>query len=146
MIELNMLKQTSINDLLRAHNLGSCAVGHTDRRTDGRIALFQNAPLGRVPSNTSCVSVAGWQHVCHFTEMLQPLWALPPMPDLWLAPATIRYDTIRDAILTCSRKPTRVSLIYRTETLWEIHVISPEEEREAMVGRICRKLRFQAWN
>ena len=28
---------------------------------------------------------------------------------------TIRYDTIRDAILTCARKPTRVSLIYRTE-------------------------------
>jgi len=27
-----------------------------------------------------------------------------------------RYDTIRDAILTCARKPTRVSLIYRTET------------------------------
>jgi len=25
------------------------------------------------------------------------------------------YDTIRDAILTCARKPTRVSLIYRTE-------------------------------
>ena len=28
---------------------------------------------------------------------------------------TIRYDTIRDAILTCARKPTEVSLIYRTE-------------------------------
>ena len=28
----------------------------------------------------------------------------------------IRYDTIRDAILTCARKPTYVSLIYRTET------------------------------
>ena len=26
---------------------------------------------------------------------------------------TIRYDTIRDAILTCARKQTRVSLIYR---------------------------------
>jgi len=25
------------------------------------------------------------------------------------------YDTIRDAILTCARKPTRVRLIYRTE-------------------------------
>ena len=31
-------------------------------------------------------------------------------------PTTIRYDTIRDAILTCARKPTWVSLIYRTET------------------------------
>ena len=29
---------------------------------------------------------------------------------------SIRYDTIRDAILTCARKPTPVSLIYRTET------------------------------
>jgi len=28
---------------------------------------------------------------------------------------TIRYDTIRDAILTCALKPTWVSLIYRTE-------------------------------
>ena len=28
----------------------------------------------------------------------------------------IRYDTIRHAILTCARKPTWVSLIYRTET------------------------------
>ena len=30
--------------------------------------------------------------------------------------AFIRYDTIRDAILTCARKPTWVSLIYRKET------------------------------
>ena len=30
--------------------------------------------------------------------------------------ACIRYDTIRDAILTGARKPTWVSLIYRTET------------------------------
>ena len=29
--------------------------------------------------------------------------------------STIRYDTIQDAILTCSQKPTWVSLIYRTE-------------------------------
>jgi len=26
------------------------------------------------------------------------------------------YDTIQYSILTCARKPTRVSLIYRTET------------------------------
>jgi len=31
--------------------------------------------------------------------------------------STIRYDTrLRDALLTCARKPTRVSLIYRTES------------------------------
>jgi len=29
------------------------------------------------------------------------------------------YDTIRDAILTCARKLTRVGLIYRTETTTE---------------------------
>ena len=29
---------------------------------------------------------------------------------------TIRYDTIRDAVLTCAQNPTRVSLIYSTET------------------------------
>jgi len=27
----------------------------------------------------------------------------------------VRYDTIRDAISTCARKPIRVSLVYRTE-------------------------------
>jgi len=31
-----------------------------------------------------------------------------------------RYVTIRDAILTFARKPTRVSLIYRTETTTKI--------------------------
>ena len=30
--------------------------------------------------------------------------------------ACIQHDSIRDAILTCARKPTRVSLIYRMET------------------------------
>ena len=32
---------------------------------------------------------------------------------------TIRYDTIRDAILTCARKLTQVSIIYRTEPTTE---------------------------
>jgi len=31
------------------------------------------------------------------------------------ATVTKRYDTIRYAVLTCARKPTQVSLIYRTE-------------------------------
>ena len=63
----------------------------------------------------------------------------------------IRYDTIRDAILTCARKPTWVGLIYRTETttknckteklkgknsltvkVWGNHVVSPEEEKERL--------------
>jgi len=38
-----------------------------------------------------------------------------PSPNIWYF-WPIRYDTIRDAILTCARKPTWVSLIYRTET------------------------------
>jgi len=69
----------------------------------------------------------------------------------------LRYDTIRDAILTCARKPTRVSLIYRTETTTKKckteklkskktdmltsnsksmgnHVVSPEEEMERLPG------------
>jgi len=39
------------------------------------------------------------------------LCLLRPIPSL----SWIRYDTIRDAILTCARKPTWVSLIHRTE-------------------------------
>jgi len=67
---------------------------------------------------------------------------------------TIRYDTIRDAILTCARKPTRVGLIYRTEPTTKKckteklksriryvrsnskslgnHVVSSEEEKERL--------------
>ena len=83
------------------------------------------------------------------------------MLKLWY---TIRYDTIRDAILTCARKPTWVGLIYRTETttknckteklksksryvrsnsksLGNRVVSSEEEKRKAAVGRICRKRR-----
>ena len=77
------------------------------------------------------------------------------------------YDTIRDAILTCAPKPTRVSLIYRTEPTTEkwktekklkckktsmprrIGKQSGEsvesvlkKKRKATVGRICRKGRF----
>ena len=66
-----------------------------------------------------------------------------------------RHHTIRDAILVCARKPTWVSLIYRTEPttkkcktkklkskkricsevavkVWGIHVVSPEEEKEKL--------------
>ena len=71
--------------------------------------------------------------------------------DHYAVPPTIRYDTIRDAILTCARKPTLVGLIYRTETttkickteklksknsltvkVWGNHVVSPEEEKERL--------------
>ena len=77
-------------------------------------------------------------------------------------------DTIRDAILTCARKPTCVSLIYRTEPTTkkcknrkktksrkqicpEITVNSPgnpcskylsKKKGRAIVGRICREGRF----
>jgi len=35
----------------------------------------------------------------------------------WHARREIRYDTIRDAILTCARKPTRVSFILECSLL-----------------------------
>jgi len=70
------------------------------------------------------------------------------------ASRSIRYDTIRDAVLTCARKPTWVSLTYRTETTTKRfkteklkskngyarsnskslgnHVVSLEEEKERL--------------
>jgi len=43
-------------------------------------------------------------------------WTFAPAPPLPPPPFRgTRYDTIRDAILTCARKPTRVGLLYRTE-------------------------------
>jgi len=84
-------------------------------------------------------------------------------------PYSLRYDTIRDAILTCARKPTWIGLIYRTEPTTKNckteklksksryvrsnsknlgnHVVRSEKKRKrkAAVGRLCRK-RFQVWN
>ena len=74
----------------------------------------------------------------------------------------IRCDTIRDAILTCARKPTSIGLIYRTETttknckteklksknsltvksLGESCSQSWRRKRKAAVWRIWRKRRF----
>ena len=64
-------------------------------------------------------------------------------------------DAIRGAILTCARKPTSVSLIYRTEPttkkckteklicsevgltvkVWGIHVVSPEDDKKLSYRR-----------
>jgi len=77
------------------------------------------------------------------------------------------YDTIRDAILTCAQKLTRVSLIYRTEPTtkkWrkqeknkkvqtdmlrstgnqsgETVESVMKKKKKATVGRICGKGRF----
>ena len=46
------------------------------------------------------------------------------------------YDTIRDAILTCARKPTWVSLIYRTETTTK----KCKTEKLESEKRICSKV------
>ena len=83
---------------------------------------------------------------------------------------TIRYDTIRDAILTCARKPTWVGLIYRTETTTENckteklksknryvrsnsksqgdHVVSSEEEERLQWEGFAEKEGFMSleWN
>ena len=98
-----------------------------------------------------------------------PQWPRTPLQGLvdGVTPSssTIRYDTIRDAMLTCARKPTWVRLIYRTEPttkkcknrkklkqIWqEITVNSPGNPRSkylsrkkgrATVGKICREGRF----
>jgi len=67
------------------------------------------------------------------------------------------YDTIRDAVLTCAQKPTRVSLTYRTEPTTEkykktgmlssigkqsrgIRGVSPEE-KEGYGGKRLQKMK-----
>ena len=68
-------------------------------------------------------------------------------------------NTIQDAILTCARKPTRVSLIYRTEPAskkCKTDMLRSNSKsagnpcsqywrrkRKAAVGRICRKKGFK---
>jgi len=48
----------------------------------------------------------------------------------------LQCDMIRDASLTCARKPTRVSLIYRTEpiTRWKTEKKTKKEKNEVSVN------------
>ena len=59
-----------------------------------------------------------WHHVTKLRRLTASLslWAYNnTIRAMQHVARVIRYDTIRDAILTCARKPTWVSLIYRTE-------------------------------
>ena len=66
-------------------------------------------------------SLTNWNYFRHIMRHLM-LWYDPgciyssaPTAMQINAVAITTYDTIRDAILTCAQKPTRVSLIYRAE-------------------------------
>ena len=53
----------------------------------------------------------------------------------------VRYDTIRDTILTCARKPTYVSLIYRTElNLPHVCVNGPGKQAAVVCSNTVRCL------
>ena len=54
----------------------------------------------------------------------------------------IRYDTIRDAILTCARKPTWVDLIYRMETTTKI--VKTEKKLKSK-NRYVRTVTVKVW-
>jgi len=81
-----------------------CVVKETRRRV-GLIVRFIGAVLCSQPQ-------AAARRLNPLYEETAENWAYTG-PDL--AWAQLRYDTIRDAVLTCARKPTRFSLIYRTE-------------------------------
>ena len=55
--------------------------------------------------------------------------------------AMVPDDTIRDASLTCARKPTRVSLIYRTETTTK----KCKTEKLKSKKRICSEVTVKVW-
>ena len=62
-----------------------------------------------------------------------------PPPLLHITTLTTAYDTIRDAILTCARKPTRVSLIYRTDPLGELRPTAlPRSPRSRLTGHASK--------
>ena len=110
-----------------------------------------------IKSATVCVNLEqSEQFTVLYWEPVRAVDIEPSMND------TIRYDTIRDVILTCARKPTWIGLIYRTETTTKNckteklksksryvrsnskslgnHVVRSEKrKRKAAVGRICRK-------
>jgi len=65
-------------------------------------------------------------------------WFAAPSP-LGPGQSAFTYDTIRDAILTCARKPTRVSLIYRTDPLGELRPTAlPRSPRSRLTGHASK--------
>jgi len=67
-------------------------------------------------TTTTLLFFVMWHHTT-FGAVVVSAWCAWSLDEGWHLWATvrIRYDTIPDAILTCVRKPTWVSLIYRTE-------------------------------
>jgi len=45
-------------------------------------------------------------------------------------PLVVRHDTIRDGVLTCARKPTRVGSIYRTEP-WQLKSVKKQKKTKS---------------
>ena len=66
-------------------------------------AVYVVSKNSRCRSSSCC-----WKPTAHCKKIAWPFWTSGKAP----SPS---YDTIRDAILTCARKPTWVGLIYRTE-------------------------------
>ena len=84
-------------------------------RLDSPSAVVQDTtePVGLGPTTQQGHLPAHDGTITSFEATVSTLTLFPYGP---LRPSMLRYDTIRDAILTCARKPTWVSLIYRTET------------------------------
>ena len=86
---------------------------------------MQVEPVQNINVHAKCMSYNQWLSVACCgggTEKDACQWLIPSLDNkihmlrIRLMKALVWYDTIRDAILTCARKPTWIGLIYRTET------------------------------
>ena len=95
---LDVLYQTQVLTPAEKDSIGSQAT--TDAQNQALLALLKRKTKNNFDKFLDALERAGQRFI---RDELQP------------HRDTIRYDTIRDAILTCARKPTWVSLIYRTQ-------------------------------
>ena len=79
---------------------------------------FGSASRRAILSDEALVWLSVWskvQIVCIWSSWWHCIPKTPSSLASFKSRLVVRYDTIRDAILTCARKPTWVGLIYRTE-------------------------------
>ena len=83
------------------------------RRARARSVLRRRSRSTVSEENRRCVQSSSTGS--YSTKHRSHTWPLSVKTGIKRKKVSTIYDTIRDAILTCARKPTRVSLIYRTD-------------------------------
>ena len=114
---------------VKTRNVNTC------NSNDNENVIFAVQYVWRATVEWTDIKSQEWQPTEYSYHLMMPVVAV------YRAAMRRRYDTIRDAILTCARKPTWVSLIYRTETTTK----KCKTEKLKSKKRICSEVTVKVW-